>query len=73
MVDDIPIEFFCETIEDQIGAMIERRERGTFKELVATEKTKSMSACDIPGTPSKKVVTPTNNEEQAKPLAENKV
>lgn len=41
---DIPIEVFCETIEDQIGAMIERRERGTFKELVATEKTKSMSA-----------------------------
>ncbi len=41
---DIPIELFCKTIEDQISAIIERRERGTFKELVATEKTKVISA-----------------------------
>lgn len=41
---DIPLESFCLTIEQQIDAIIQRRARGKFKELVATEKTKVMSA-----------------------------
>ena len=41
---DIPIESFCLTIEHQIDAIIQRRARGKFKELIATEKTKVLSA-----------------------------
>lgn len=32
---DIPMEVFCRTIEEQIAAIVERRERGEFKKLFA--------------------------------------